>query len=389
MTMELFWYFPTSGDGRYLVNPGAARETNLGYLKLLAQTADELGFAGALIPTGRQCEDSWVVASALIPVTQQLKFLIAVRPGLMVPAVAARMASSFDRLSYGRLLMNVVAGGSEADMAADGLKLDHDARYEMTEEFLALWRQLMTGDKNITHAGKYFQIEKGSLGFPPVQKPYPPLYFGAASDAGQRVAAEHADVVLMWGEPPQQIEAQIAKVRELAAERGRTVRFGIRLHIVVRDTEAEAWTAADELIRYVDDATIERAQSLLGTLDSVGQQRMLALHGGRRDKLIIAPNLWAGVGLVRGGAGTAIVGDPDTVAARIKEYADLGIETFILSGFPHLEEAYRVAESLFPRLPYEPRTPHRLRQQQDKPQEFARSFLNSLENLQDKNGGKK
>ncbi len=129
------------------------------------------------------------------------------------------------------------------------------------------------------------------------------------------------------------------------------MRFGIRLHVIVRETNEEAWRAADRLIANLDDATIEKAQAAFARFDSVGQQRMAALHGGRRDKLEIAPNLWAGVGLVRGGAGTALVGDGPTVAARVKEYAALGIDTFIFSGYPHLEESYRVAELLFPHLP--------------------------------------
>ena len=128
------------------------------------------------------------------------------------------------------------------------------------------------------------------------------------------------------------------------------MRFGIRLHVIVRETNDEAWTAANRLISHLDDDTIARAQASLARFDSVGQQRMSALHGGRKDKLEVAPNLWAGVGLVRGGAGTALVGDGPTVAARVKEYADLGIDTFIFSGYPHLEEAYRVAELLFPHL---------------------------------------
>jgi Coenzyme F420-dependent N5,N10-methylene tetrahydromethanopterin reductase and related flavin-dependent oxidoreductases len=139
-------------------------------------------------------------------------------------------------------------------------------------------------------------------------------------------------------------------VRAKAAAQGRKVRFGIRLHVIVRETNEEAWQAADRLIAHLDDATIAKAQAAFARTDSVGQQRMAALHGGRRDKLEISPNLWAGVGLVRGGAGTALVGDGPTVAARMQEYQDLGIETFILSGYPHLEEAYRVGELLFPHL---------------------------------------
>ena len=139
-------------------------------------------------------------------------------------------------------------------------------------------------------------------------------------------------------------------MRAKAAQQGRKIRFGIRLHVIVRETTEEAWQAADRLISHLDDATIDRAQQAFARTDSVGQQRMAALHGGRRDKLEISPNLWAGVGLVRGGAGTALVGDGPTVAARINEYAGLGIDSFILSGYPHLEEAWRVGELLFPHL---------------------------------------
>jgi len=158
------------------------------------------------------------------------------------------------------------------------------------------------------------------------------------------------DVYLTWGEPPQAVEEKIETVRRLAAEQGRQLRFGIRLHVIVRETEQEAWTAANDLIRYVDDETITRAQKTFARFDSEGQRRMAELHRGGREKLEVSPNLWAGVGLVRGGAGTALVGDPATIAKRMQEYADLGIETFILSGYPHLEEAYRVADLLFPHL---------------------------------------
>jgi alkanesulfonate monooxygenase len=189
------------------------------------------------------------------------------------------------------------------------------------------------------------------LRFPPVQSPYPPLYFGGSSPAGQRVAAEHVDVYLTWGEPPADVAEKIAQVRALAAERGRSLRFGIRLHVIVRETEAEAWRDADALIKHLSDDVIAAAQKRFAQMDSVGQQRMARLHGGRRDKLEVSPNLWAGVGLVRGGAGTALVGNPHQVAERMREYIDIGIDRFILSGYPHLEECYRFAELVFPLLP--------------------------------------
>jgi alkanesulfonate monooxygenase len=183
-----------------------------------------------------------------------------------------------------------------------------------------------------------------------VQKPYPEIWFGGSSAAGHQVAAEHVDVYLTWGEPPADVASKLAEVQALAAVRGRELRFGLRVHVIVRETEREAWAAADDLIRYVTDESIAAAQKSFARFDSVGQKRMAQLHDGRRESLEISPNLWAGVGLVRGGAGTALVGDPETVAARLLEYASLGIDTFILSGYPHLEEAYRVAELLFPLL---------------------------------------
>jgi len=158
-------------------------------------------------------------------------------------------------------------------------------------------------------------------------------------------------VYLTWGEPLAAVAEKIQRVREAAAKRGRVVRFGLRLHVIVRETSAEAWQVAESLISHLTDDTIAAAQAAMAHFDSVGQQKMSALHGGRRDRLLVAPNLWAGVGLVRGGAGTALVGDAQEVADRIKEYATLGIDHFIFSGYPHLEEAYHVAELLFPLLP--------------------------------------
>lgn len=191
--------------------------------------------------------------------------------------------------------------------------------------------------------------------FPAVQKPHPPLYFGGSSESAHEFAAKQVDAYLTWGEPPAKVAEKIADVRARATAQGRTVSFGIRLHIIVRETEQEAWQAAEELIKYVDDEAVERAQRAFKRSDSEGQRRMAELTqwGGSRTReaLEVSPNLWAGVGLVRGGAGTALVGDPQTVADRLQEYADLGIENFVLSGYPHLEEAYRVAELLFPLLP--------------------------------------
>jgi alkanesulfonate monooxygenase len=352
---DVLWFLPTHGDGRYLGTQEGAREVTLGYLRQIAQAADDNGYFGILLPTGRSCEDSWVVASALVPSTERLRFLVAVRPGLQTPAVAARMAATLDRLSGGRLLINVVTGGDPVELHGDGLFLAHDERYDVTDEFLAIWRRLLAGE-TVDFLGRHLQVAGGKLLYPPLQQPHPPLYFGGSSDAGNRIAAEHVDVYLTWGEPPAEVGAKLAKMRAVAAAKGRSLSYGIRLHVIVRETEAKAWDAANALIAKLDDETIASAQKIFARFDSVGQRRMSELHGGKRDQLEISPNLWAGVGLVRGGAGTALVGDPETVAARIKEYMSVGIDRFILSGYPHLEECYRFAELVFPLLPLRPTT---------------------------------
>ena len=291
-----------------------------------------------------------MVGATLAPLTERLRFLVALRPGMTLPAEAARQAATFDRMTNGRLLLNVVAGGTPVDLAGDGLRLGHDERYEQADEFLRIWRELMSG-QTVDFEGKYLFAKRGKLVFPPVQRPYPPLYFGGSSAPARQLAAEQCDVYLTWGEPPEQVAEKLADVKRRAAALGRTLRYGIRLHLIVRETEGEAWDAASDLIKHLSDDVIAQAQrKLQQESDSEGQRRMIALHGGKRDRLVVAPNLWAGVGLVRGGAGTALVGDPETVAARIREYQALGIDTLIASGYPHLEEAYRVAELLFPLL---------------------------------------
>jgi alkanesulfonate monooxygenase len=347
---DFLWFLPTGGDGAYLGATDGQRPATNRYLREIAQAVDRLGYDGVLLPTGRSCEDAWTIASSIVTHTERLRFLVALRPGTVLPSEAARQASAFDRLSDGRLAVNVVVGGRPNELAGDGIFLEHDGRYDQADEFLTIWRALLRGER-VDYAGTHLRVTGGRVPFPPVQRPTPPLFLGGSSPAARQLAAEHVDTYLTWGEPPDAVAEKIDDVRARAARLGRTVRFGIRLHLIVRETEGEAWDAARRLISKLPDEVIadaQRAQS--EDSDSVGQRRMTALHQGDRERLEVSPNLWAGVGLVRGGAGTALVGDPVTVAARLQAYADLGIDTVIASGFPHLEEAYRVAELLFPLL---------------------------------------
>ncbi|MBY5459875.1 FMNH2-dependent alkanesulfonate monooxygenase [Rhizobium brockwellii] len=348
--INFLWFIPTSGDGTYLGSSELNRAPEIGYLTQIAQAVDRLGYSGVLLPTGVACEESFVTAAALAAKTEKLQFLVAIRPGTASPAYYARLATTLDRISNGRLLLNIVVGGSPAELAGDGIHLEHDERYAHAEEFFTVFEELLEKG-TASFDGKYIKATNARLGFPSVQNPRPPLYFGGSSDAGIDFSVGRVDKYLTWGEPPAQVAEKITKVRKAAGERGREVSFGIRLHFIVRETDDEAWEAAERLIRHLDDDTIREAQErFVQESDSVGQKRMAALHGGRRDKLEVSPNLWAGVGLVRAGAGTALVGSPKTVAARLREYQEIGIDTVIGSGYPHLEEAYRVAELLFPEL---------------------------------------
>lgn len=357
--MKLLWFLPTHGDGRYLGTTEGGRVLDFDYLRQVAGAVDALGFYGALLPTGRSCEDAWVTASALIGATRRMRFLVAVRPGLVAPSLAARMTATFDRLSNGRVLINVVTGGDPVELAGDGVFHAHDARYELTDEFLHVWRALLAGTDPVNFTGRHLRVESAKTLFPPLQRPYPALYFGGSSPAGIEVAARHVDHYLTWGEPPAAVAQKIEAVRAAARRHGRQLRFGIRLHLIVRETEEEAWADADRLISRLTDKTVAAAQATLDRQDSHGQRRMIGLQHTRgvnrsREALTVYPNLWAGVGLVRGGAGTALIGSAERVAALMREYAAVGVETFILSGYPHLEEAYRCAELLFPRLPLMP-----------------------------------
>ncbi len=347
--LDIFWFLPTHGDGRWLGTSDGARPPEFGYLREIATAIDRLGFKGVLLPTGPHCVDGWTYASALAPLTERLRFLVALRPGIMTPAMAARQATAFDRISDGRLLLNVVTGGDPAELAVDGQYLPHDERYAQCAEFLGVWRSLF-GNEPVSFDGRYVSTREGTLHYRPVQRPYPELWFGGSSPAGIAVAAEHVDTYLTWGEPPDAVAEKLAVVRTAAAARGRRLRFGMRLHLIVRETDEAAWAEAERLISRVSDEKIAEAQRRYAAMDSVGQQRQAALHAGSRDNLEISPGLWAGIGLVRHGVGVALVGSPQTVAARLREYQALGIGTIIASGYPHLEEAYRVAELLFPEL---------------------------------------
>lgn len=362
MSLRFHWFLPTYGDSRNLMAGGHGssmsgdRPATLRYLKQIGAAAEANGFEAVLTPTGAWCEDAWLTTAMLVETTETLKFLVALRPGVMSPTLAAQMASTFQWQSQGRLLLNVVTGGESHEQRAYGDFLDKEQRYARCGEFLDVIRRLWAGTGPVDFKGEYIQVEGAQL--QRIPDPVPPIFFGGSSPAAGTIASQFADTYLTWGEPPAAVAAKIAWIRDLAEVQGRKLDYGIRLHVISRDTSEQAWAEADRLLSALDPATIENAQQSLARSESEGQRRMRGLHGGGAAyeqsgdarSLEVAPNLWAGVGLVRGGAGTALVGSHEEVADRIAEYAALGLDHFVLSGYPHLEEAFQFGEGVRPIL---------------------------------------
>ncbi len=356
MSLKFHWFLPTYGDSRYIVGgghglpagvAGGARPATLAYLGQIARSAEQLGYVGALTPTGAWCEDAFIVDAMLASLTESFKFLVALRPGLISPTLAAQMAATFQRHSGGRLLINIVVGGEPIEQRAYADFSDKSDRYNRADEFLQIVRSLWE-QPDVNFQGKFYQVENATLPYRP--EVIPPLYIGGSSEGAGPVTARHIDTYLTWGEPTAAVAEKIAWIRGLAAREGRQVRFGIRLHVITRDSAEAAWAEANRLLSAIDPETIQKVQQGLARSEGEGQKRMLKLHGGSTANLEIEPNLWAGFGLVRGGAGTALVGSHTEIAAKIKAYAALGIEEFVLSGVPHLEEAYWFAEGVLPLL---------------------------------------
>jgi alkanesulfonate monooxygenase len=360
--LRLHWYLPTSGDGRSISDrafpsldgtPAAAtRPPDIEYMAQIARAADHLGFYGVLTPTGIWCEDAWLVTAALTRETERLKFIVAFRPGLTSPVLAANMAGTFQRLSRGRLLLNVVSGGHSDELRRFGDFMPHDERYTRCDEFLSVVRGAWGGEPH-DFSGRYYTVSGATVFGRP--EPLPDVYFGGSSPPAVQVAARHADVYLTFGEPPAQVAEKVAWVRDAAARLGRKPRFGMRIHVITRDSSKDAWAEAARLLDRASPEDFTSTRQTLAVSESTGQQRQQALleqyrrSGDPRD-LEIHPGLWAGIGLLRGGAGTAMVGSHREVADLIEEYAANGVEEFILSGYPHLEEAYWFGEGVLPEL---------------------------------------
>lgn len=373
--LTFHWYLPPFVDSRYVVGGGPGgrvaangsvgsgklgdaeeavrpdRTVDFRYLRQLALAAEQNGFESVLIPVGLWCEDPWLIATSLLDATDRLKFLVAVRPGYASALKEAQSVSTFQRLSGNRLNLNVVTGGEPAQLKASGDTLSKAERYERTAEYLELWKQLWGSDSPLDFHGRHITAEGARL---PVRPDViPPVYFSGSSPEALDVARDHADTYLTWGEKPADVGRKLAAVPD--------ARGGLRVHVIARETSEEAWAAAEHLIRHVSAEDVRTAQQAIASSESESQRRIAELHGrgsgfrsvgdgGDVRSLEIHPGLWTGVGLVRGGAGTALVGSYEEVADLVAEYHAEGVGEFVLSGYPHLEETFHVGEGVIPAL---------------------------------------
>jgi alkanesulfonate monooxygenase len=344
MTIDFGWFLPSMGDAEIIGPP--TREATVDYLVDVAKTAEDAGFNFALIPVGTTCQDAWLVAGLVGARTERLKFLVAMRPGFVAPTLAAKMSNTLDQALHGRVMINVVTGGFPQELAADGDFTDHDRRYDRTQEFMQVVRKAWT-EKKWDHEGEFYRVEGGNVFPRPYQKPHPPFYFGGASDAAKKVGAEEADVYLLWGETVDMVRERIEDMKVRAAAAGRTLRFGLRIHVIARATDAEARDAAEALVAEVPETFQDMMDKHHAQGDSEGEKRQRELVAAAEDNWI-TEHLWAGIGKARLGVGTALVGSGESVARCLQEYVDLGVDTFIHSGYPHKEEAARFGQHVMP-----------------------------------------
>ena len=346
------WFIPIDGDGVYLGTIQAERPPTFDYLREVVQTAERLGFSSLLIPTrfvnglfdeGAPLAETWTMATALAAVTSRIHFLIAIRPGFIAAGLLAQMVATLDQISHGRVDINIVPGGIPGDFERLGVEIDHAGRYEQAEELMQACRALWTGKLTDFH-GTYITLRGARCSPPPMGMPR--FYQGGASPRAESLAARLAEVYLMWIEPLETIAARIERVTAQAQACGRAVTFGLRTHLVVRDDLDAAWAAAESLIAHADPQVVQQRQAVMAGTPMVGSQAQARRVAEHR----IGAHLWNGLSTVRVNCGTAIVGTPQQVADALLAYWRLGIDEFILSGFPHVEECIRASREIVPRL---------------------------------------
>jgi alkanesulfonate monooxygenase len=348
------WFIPIDGDGKRAGTLHAERPPTFDYLRQVVQTAEGRGFHSLLIPTrfanglfseAAPLAETWTTATALAAVTQRIRFLVAVRPGFISLGLFAQMAAAFDQISDGRLDINIVPGGIQNDFERLGEVSDHATRYERAEEFIDACRTLWREPGPVSFAGQFYRLD-GAYCSPAPEGGGPKFYLGGVSPRALGLSARQADVHLSWIEPQADTAKRLDDLRQQCDATGRQPSLGLRTHLVVRDTEEEAWQSSRELISHADPAVKAQRQAAIAGTPMVGQQAQAREAVDHR----LGPRLWNGLSEVRVNCGSAIVGTPQQVAAELLEYWKMGIDEFILSGFPHVEECHRVADDVLPLL---------------------------------------
>lgn len=346
------WFLPIDGDGDQAGTRKAQRPPDFDYLRQVAETAEENGFYSMLIPTrfanGLFAEDqplaeTWTTATALAAVTYRIRFLVAVRPGFISLGLFAQMAAALHQISRGRLDINIVPGGIQNDFERLGEVSDQETRYERAEEFIAACRKLWREPGPVSYQGNFYRLD-GAFCSPAPGEDGPMFYLGGASQRAMALSGRQADVHLVWIEPQESTSSRLDDLRGHYHTAGRTPNFGLRTHLVIEDTVEKAWRAAEGLIKHADPLVKAQRQSAIQATTMVGQQAQAKKAPDHR----LGPHLWNGLSEVRVNCGTAIVGTPQQAAEELLSYWKLGIDEFILSGFPHVEECRKVAQDVLP-----------------------------------------
>jgi alkanesulfonate monooxygenase len=346
--IELGWFIPTHSDTTAYGDPSATVPCSVEMFDRVTKAAEDNGFEYLLIPVNQHCWEAWITGAMMAARTRTVKPLIAARPGYINPVLLAKMISTFDQLSGGRICINLIAGLSDEQSAGEGLRYSKEDRYLLMEEEVSILKALWTAKTPIDFKGKFYDLKNVSITPHTHQKPYPKFYLGGGSREAWEISAKHSDVHLFWGDHPDNIRTQIGQIREIARNYGREkqIGFGMRLQIICRENEKDAWEAGDRLIGSATPELLQKTATQYAT--SAANRRMQEL-AQTRDNLIM-PHLWTGITKVRAGAGVAIVGNPEQCAATLQQFIDVGCHSFCLSGYLHDAEAERFGRMVLPLL---------------------------------------
>ncbi|HEX6032582.1 MAG TPA: LLM class flavin-dependent oxidoreductase [Tepidiformaceae bacterium] len=344
--LEFGWFVPTAGDTSAFGVPGASIPPSLEHFTAVARAAEDAGFEYALVPVQTRCYEAWVACSMISARTERLKMLVAARPGYIQPATMAKMVTTFDQLSGGRICVNLIAGPGGEEEAAEGLFYDHDDRYAVMDETVSIMKRLWTEVEPFDYDGRFFRLESGQIFPKPLQQPHPPFYLGGISPAAKDVCGKHADVFLAWLDTPERIAEEFAQAKAAARRHGRedALRLGVRAQVLVREREEDAWQAANDLIANAPQVLKDTIRNMWAQSQANSRMKELAELPDFR----LGPHLWTGMTTIRPGAGVVIVGTPAQVAATLRQYVDLGAESFCLSSYPHHTEATRFGQLVMP-----------------------------------------